>query len=106
MNTVSPLEALFRYARTFEVAWLTGDWSVLEPHFTGDARHCVEGGGFLGHPATGRTAHLPIFCVFGCEGGVLTSERFVFDLAAMCEQIGVAVEDFRESLRPLRAVAA
>lgn len=72
-------------------------WGRVRMTFAGD---------FLGRSATGKTADLPIFCVFGCEGGVLGSERFFFDLGALCEQIGVPVEDFRESLRPLRAVAA
>jgi len=64
------------------------------------------GGDFLGQRATGKTAELPVFCVFVCEGGVLRSERFFFDLASLCEQIGVPVADLSEALRPLRAAGA
>jgi hypothetical protein len=64
------------------------------------------GGDFLGQRATGKTAELPVFCVFACEGGQLRSERFFFDLAALCEQIGVPVADLSAVLRPLRAVGS
>lgn len=49
-------------------------------------------GAFLGHPPTGRTADLPIFCVFGCDGMQLRYERFFFDRAALCEQIGLPID--------------
>jgi hypothetical protein len=65
-------------------------------------------GDFLGHAATGRTADLPIFCVFGMAGPAIASERFFFDLAAFCEQIGLPVADMTAALASLRgqAVAA
>ncbi len=64
------------------------------------------GGDFLAQRATGRTAELPVFCVFTCEGGMLRSERFFFDLATLCEQIGMPVADLSEALRPLRSAGA
>lgn len=60
------------------------------------------GGDFLGYRSTGRLADLPIFCVFETAGGALASERFFFDLAALCEQIGVPVAEFSAGLRSLR----
>jgi len=62
------------------------------------------GGDFLSHRATGRTAELPIFCVFEVGGGMLASERFFFDLAAFCEQIGVPVAALSSDLRSLQGV--
>lgn len=65
-------------------------------------------GPLLGFAPTGRTAELPFFCVFGCDGMQLTYERFFFDRAAFCEGIGVPVEQLSALLRQIRgeAVAA
>ena len=52
MTTPTPLERCFQYMRAFEVAFVTGDWSVLDPHFRADAVHTIAGGG----PLSGRTA--------------------------------------------------
>jgi predicted ester cyclase len=50
-------------------------------------------------PPTGRTAELPVFCVFTFAGDRIRSERFFFDVAALCEQTGLPLE-------PLRSMAA
>jgi predicted ester cyclase len=63
-------------------------------------------GDFLGLRATGKSADLPVFCLMTMRDGLLTSERFVFDLAALCEQIGVPVATLSDALRPLRAAGA
>jgi hypothetical protein len=65
-------------------------------------------GGLLGLAPTGRTAELPFFCLFGCDGMQLAYERFFFDRAAFCEGIGVPVERLSALLRQIRgeAVAA
>jgi len=89
------------YAVTLE-AFATGPGSVA---CWGRARMTFDGD-FLGQRATGKTAELPVFCVFACEGGVLRSERFFFDLAALCEQIEVPVARFSDALRPLREAVA
>ncbi len=60
------------------------------------------GGDFLGLRATGKSAVLPVFCVIGVQNGQLASERFFFDLAALCEQIEVPVATLSAALRPLR----
>ncbi|HXC50240.1 MAG TPA: ester cyclase [Candidatus Limnocylindrales bacterium] len=64
------------------------------------------GGDFLGYRATGRSADAAIFCVFGLAGGTLASERFFFDLAAFCDQIGVPVAELSTSLGLLREADA
>ena len=100
-QTEQQLGLLFRtfpdYAVTLE-GFATGAGTVA---CWGRAR-LTFGGDFLGQRATGKTAELPVFCVFACEGGVLRSERFFFDLAALCEQIEVPVARLTGALRPLR----
>jgi ketosteroid isomerase-like protein len=64
------------------------------------------GGDFLGLRATGKSADLPVFCVMRAQDGQLRSERFFFDLAALCEQIGVPVATLSEKLRPLRRLGS
>jgi predicted ester cyclase len=61
------------------------------------------GGDFLGVRATGKSADLPVACVIRAQNGQLHGERFFFDLAALCEQIGVPVATIAEALRPQRA---
>ncbi len=53
---------------------------------------------------TGRTARVPFMCVFGFRGERIALERFFFDLASLCRQLGVsadrvdaALASFRES---------
>lgn len=60
-------------------------------------------GEILGHAPTGKTAELPIFCVFQVEGGALRSERFFFDRAELCEQLGLPAASLAASLAALRA---
>ena len=52
MPTPSNLEIFYGYVRAFELAYLTDDWSLLEPHFTDTAWHRVEGGGPFGDGGT------------------------------------------------------
>jgi predicted ester cyclase len=57
-------------------------------------------------PATGRTATYPFFSAFAVADGLLLEERFFFDLATLCEQLGVSIDALRAALRPLRQAAA
>ncbi len=104
-QTEQQLELFFRtfpdYAVTLE-GFATGPGSVA---CWGRARMTFAGD-FLGQRATGKSADLPVFCVFACDGGVLRSERFFFDLASLCEQIGVPVAGLCAALRPLRSAGA
>jgi predicted ester cyclase len=66
-------------------------------------------GPLLELPPTGRTAELPIFCVFTFAGARIASERFVFDLADLCAQTGLPLELLSALARgglPARAPAA
>jgi predicted ester cyclase len=74
MTTPTPLERSFQYMRAFEVAFIAGDWSVLDPHFCEDAVHTVENGGPLSCRAVGRAA-----VIAGLRGDVDRIDRR-FDL--------------------------
>jgi len=63
-------------------------------------------GPLLGFAPTGRSADLPIFCVFEFANGSLRKERFFFDTATLCEQIGLPVAGLTDALRTLRASAS
>jgi len=64
------------------------------------------GGTFLDIAPTGRTARIPFVSVFTGAGGRLTSERFCFDLAALCTQLGVSTDRMVATLATLRAATA
>lgn len=70
-------------------------WGRVQMSFAGD---------LLGLRATGKRAELPVVCLMATSDGVLRSERFFFDLAALCEQIDVPVATLSAKLRPLRAM--
>jgi len=55
-------------------------------------------GPILATPATGRGCELPVFCVFTFKGDLLASERFFFDLATLCDGIGVPIDTIRSAL--------
>lgn len=71
------------------VAW----WGRARMTFAGD---------FLGVKATGRTAELPAASIFQFRDGLIVRERFLFDLAALCEAIDVPIATFGDTLRTLR----
>lgn len=56
MTNPSDLERFLGYAREFELAYLSDEWSRLGAWFAPDAMHHVEGGGPFGHGAVGREA--------------------------------------------------
>lgn len=60
-------------------------------------------GAFLGQEPSVRRATLPAFSVFDIREGKLCRERFFFDLAMLCDQIGVSVDALTRSLRTLRS---
>lgn len=63
-------------------------------------------GPFLHLAPTNRTAEIPMFCAFTFADDRLASERFFFDLAQLCDGIGVPIDDVRGVLASLRAAAA
>ncbi len=66
----------------------------------GTARQTFRGP-FLGHPPTGRSATLPFVSVFEARNGQLVRERYFFDLASLCDQIGLSIATARETLARL-----
>jgi hypothetical protein len=73
-----------------------GCWGTVRMTMRGD---------LLTVPASGRTASLPFFSAFAVADGLLLGERFFFDLATLCDQLGVALPAVREALRLFRAAA-
>lgn len=67
--------------------------------------HMSLRGAALGLEPTGRRASVPFFCWFTFAGDRLASERFFFDLATLCDGLGVPLEAMRASLAALRAAA-
>jgi steroid delta-isomerase-like uncharacterized protein len=60
-------------------------------------------GPFLGHAPTGRSARHPFVSVFEAKNGRLARERYFFDLATLCDQIGLPLAAAREAVRVLGA---
>jgi predicted ester cyclase len=64
------------------------------------------GGPLLGRAPTGRRARLPGFSAFEFRDGMISRERFYFDLGTLCREIGLPQADFEAALAGLRAAAA
>lgn len=56
----------------------------------------------FGMPATGSTARVPFCCVFTFRDALLAGERFFFDLASLCDQLGLSTDRMSAGLRSLR----
>jgi predicted ester cyclase len=69
----------------------------------GSARQTFRGS-YLGLAPTGRSAVHPFVSVFEARGGQLVRERYFFDLASLCEQIGLPIEAVRETLERVGGV--
>ena len=63
------------------------------------------GGELLGHPPTGARAELPGFSVFEFRDGLISRERFIFDLPSLCEGIELPLADLLGALSRLRVPA-
>jgi uncharacterized protein (TIGR00369 family) len=75
------------------VAW----WGNISLTFAGD---------LLGIKATGKHTTIPAFSIFDCRDGLLERERFYFDLAALCDGLGIERSELTSVLSGLRAAAA
>jgi steroid delta-isomerase-like uncharacterized protein len=62
-------------------------------------------GPFLGQPPTGRRAEHPFVSVFEARNGRLVRERYHFDLASLCDGIGLSLAAARETANALRGAA-
>lgn len=63
----------------------------------GQARMTLTGNRF-GVTPNGRRAALPVFIQFGFKDDLIASERFFFDLSALCAQAGVSTDAVRQKL--------
>jgi predicted ester cyclase len=63
----------------------------------GTARMTMTGDRF-GVVPNGRRAELPVFIQFTFADGLIASERFCFDLSALCAQSGVSTDAVRRRL--------
>lgn len=92
--------ALTRWFRAFP------DYDVvLEDHASnnealicwGTVRMTMTGDGF-GVTANGHRAEVPVFIHFTFAEDLIVGERFVFDLAELCDQSGVSTDTVRQRL--------
>lgn len=70
----------------------------------GTARMTFDGD-FLGYPPTGKTATYPFFSAFELKDGLINRERFFFDLATLCDGIGLPLDTAAKLLKQLREAA-
>jgi len=63
-------------------------------------------GEFIGIAATQKTADLEVMCLFDIEQGSLRRERFIFDRAGFCEQLGISAADLATARALVRGMAA
>ncbi len=61
---------------------------------------------FLGIAPTGKRAKIPAFCTFDFKDGLLSRERFFFDLCMLADGIGVSAAELSAAVSDLRQAAA
>jgi predicted ester cyclase len=66
--------------------------------------HLTLAGAFLGLAPTGRSAAVPFVSIFPFANGQLRGERFFFDAATLCSQLGLSLPVLEEKLALLRGV--
>jgi predicted ester cyclase len=66
-------------------------WGMVRMTMTGDR---------FGVAPNGKRAELPVFIQFSFKDGLIASERFFFDLSALCAQSGVSTDAVRQRLFP------
>jgi len=64
-------------------------WGIAQMTMTGDR---------FGVAPNGRRAELPVFIQFTFRNDLIVSERFFFDLSALCAQSGVSTDAVRRTL--------
>jgi steroid delta-isomerase-like uncharacterized protein len=58
-------------------------------------------GEFMGLAPTGRRLDLPFIAVVSFKDGLMQSERAYYDIASLCDQLGVGVEEVRAAAKLL-----
>jgi predicted ester cyclase len=64
-------------------------WGTVQMTMTGDR---------FGEAPNGKRAELPVFIKFTFKDDLIASERFFFDLSALCGQSGISTDAVREKL--------
>lgn len=62
------------------------EWGTFSATMTGE---------FLGVAPTGRRLELPIIAVVPFAGGLMAGERVYYDIATVCDQLGISIEEVR-----------
>ncbi|MBX3023517.1 nuclear transport factor 2 family protein [bacterium] len=101
-ETAAHLRAFFRVFPDYGVTVDEMTFAARAVACWGTARMTMRGD-LPAVPASGRTASLPFVSTFAVADGLLVGERFFFDLATLCDQLGVSLVAVREALHLLRA---
>lgn len=93
-------QALVRWFRSFPDYQVTLEGRVSDKETMvcwGTVRMTITGDRF-GVVPNGRRAELPVYIQFTFRDDLITSERFFFDLSALCAQSGVSTDAVRRTL--------
>ena len=71
--------------------------------FHAGTMHATATGSFFGQAPTGRPVSLPFSARIEFQDGAMVGETIWYDLATLCEQVGVPVEPVRQSVAALAA---
>jgi predicted ester cyclase len=71
--------------------------------FHAGTMHATATGSFFGQPPTGRPVQLPFSARIEFADGAMVGETLWYDLATLCEQVGVPIEPVRQSVAALAA---
>jgi hypothetical protein len=104
VETAAHLHAFFQIFPDYPATLETMTYAPRAVGCWGTVRMTMRGD-LLTIPATGRTAVLPFFSAFAIAEALLLEERFFFDLATLCDQLGIALPAVREALRLFRETA-
>lgn len=58
-------------------------------------------GEFMGVRPTGRRVELPFSAVVSFKDGLMRSERAYYDIASLCDQLGIGIEEVRSAAKLL-----
>lgn len=92
--------ALNRFFKSFPDYGITLDRAIAEDGVLicwGTAKMTMTGERF-GVKPSGETAKLPVIIEFGFKDGLISHERFNYDLSELCAQSGVSTDAVREKI--------
>lgn len=92
-------QAFADYEGLIEGSVFTADHAAVWWQMTGTMSQS-----FLGFAATGQRISVPAVSIFTFADGQITGERMYFDLATLCDQAGIELENLRQLMGSLRTV--